>query len=676
MSTPGFLAQARQHLAVGVSLIALVANLGAPLPAAADDHHDRHRHSRSPIKHVIVIIGENRTFDHVFATYKPRHDERVSNLLSKGIVNEDGTPGPNFFLASQSTASDTSIYQPNPPGNTPYSVLPPVLAGGYSSGPFPDAATAMHFENGLLPEDYVLLTTGGTGLAHGAVDTRIPNASSLPNGPFQLTSKTHPYDAYDNSPVHRFYQMWQQFDCNAANATRWNPSGCQADLFPWVEDTIGAGSNGNPLPAGFTDTSTKEGSTSMGFYNMLQGDAPYLKYLADNYAMSDNFHQAVMGGTGANHVMLGTGDAIWFSDGNGNAIEPPHNQFISAGPNSGTVDEIEDPNPLAGTNNWYTEDGYGNGSFGSASSGGGTYSNCSDTSRSEVAAITNYLAALPTPINPNCDPGHYYLLNNYNPGYLGDGTSAYSSAVLSDPGQTVFAIPPSPLRSIGDALMENNISFAYYGDQWNTYLANPDNNYVTADNTFCNICDFFLYQTSIMGNAAGRAHNLDTTDLYTAIQNGTLPAVSYVKPDGWLDGHPSSSKLDLFEGFVKKIVTGVQANEELWESTAIIVTFDEGGGYYDSGYVQPLDYFGDGTRIPTLVISKHTQPGHISHTYADHVSILKFIEANWGLAPLTSRSRDNYPNPIASRHNPYVPLNSPAIGDLTDLFDFDHHDRR
>jgi phospholipase C len=671
MTRSAILTSVRQHLTVGASLVALMANLGTPLPASAEDGH---RHSTAtPIKHVIVIIGENRTFDHVFATYKPRRHESVSNLLSKGIVNENGTPGPNFSLASQSTASDTSVYQLSPSGNTPYAVLPPVLAGGYSTAPFPDAATAMQFENGLLPEDYVLLTTGGTGLSHGAVDTRIPNAANLPDGPFQLTSSTHPYDTYDNSPVHRFYQMWQQFDCNAANATQWNPSGCKNDLWPWVEDTIGAGSNGNPQAASFTDTSTREGSTSMGFYNMLQGDAPYLKSLADSYAMSDNFHQSVMGGTGANHVMLGTGDAIWFSDGNGNAVEPPHTVFISAGPNSGTVDEIEDPNPLAGTNNWYTEDGYGSGSFGSPSSGGGTYSNCSDTSRSEVAAITNYLASLSQPIKANCDPGHYYLLNNYNPGYLGDGTSAYSFAVMSDPAQTVFAIPPSPLRGIGDALTEKNISFAYYGDQWNTYLANPDNNYVTADNTFCNICDFFLYQTSIMSSAAGRAHNLDTTDLYAAIKNGTLPAVSYVKPDGWLDGHPASSKLNLFEGFVKKIVTGVQVNEELWESTAIIVTFDEGGGYYDSGYIQPLDYFGDGTRIPTLVVSKYTRAGHISHAYADHVSILKFIEANWKLSPLTTRSRDNFPNPIASEENPYVPLNSPAISDMMDVFNF-HHD--
>ena len=648
----------------------LVLQLISPAIAAAEDHS---RQTQTPIQHVIVIIGENRTFDHVFATYKPKHGQSISNLLSKGIVNEDGTPGPNFSLAAQSSAIDTNAdgYRMSPSSNTRYSVLPPVLAGGYTTPPFPDVNSAKAVENGLPDDYYLYLTTGGSGLAHGALDTRIPNADKLPNGPFQLTSSTHPYDAYDNSPVHRFYQMWQQFDCSAANATRNNPSGCANDLWPWVEDTIGAGSNGNPQAAGFSDTSTKEGSTSMGFYNMQRGDAPYFKYLADHYAMSDNFHQSVMGGTGANHVMLGAGDGIWFTDSKGHPARPPHNQYISAGPNSGTVDEIENPNPQPGTDNWYTQDGYGSGSFGSASSGGGTYSNCSDTDAPGVSEVVRYLKALPRPIDPRCENRHYYLLNNYNPGYLGDGTNAASSTVMSDPGQTVFVIPPSPLRSIGDTLMEKNISFAYYGDQWSTYLASPDNNYVTPDNTFCNICDFFLYQSSIMSTAAGRAHNQDTTDLYAAIQNGSLPAVSFAKPDGWLDGHPASSKLILFEGFVKKIVDGVKANPKLWASTAIIVTFDEGGGYYDSGYIQPLDFFGDGTRIPTLVVSPWTQSGHISHTYTDHVSILKFIEANWGLAPVTKRSRDNFPNPRASEHNPYVPTNSPAIGDMMDLFSVD-----
>jgi phospholipase C len=104
--------------------------------------------------------------------------------------------------------------------------------------------------------------------------------------------------------------------------------------------------------------------------------------------------------------------------------------------------------------------------------------------------------------------------------------------------------------------------------------------------------------------------------------------------------------------------------------TVIFITEDEGGGYYDSGYVQPLDFFGDGTRIPLIVISPLVKPGFISHQYADHVSIIKFIERNWNLPPITYRSRDNFPNPFADPSNPYVPLNSPAISDLFDFFQF------
>jgi phospholipase C len=143
-----------------------------------------------------------------------------------------------------------------------------------------------------------------------------------------------------------------------------------------------------------------------------------------------------------------------------------------------------------------------------------------------------------------------------------------------------------------------------------------------------------------------------------------------VKPSGLVDGHPASSKLDLFEGFSKKIVDLVQGSKYAAD-TAVFITFDEGGGYYDSGYVQPVDYFGDGTRIPLIVVAPFLKaPGYISHSYADHVSILKFIERNWGLQPVTRRSRDNFPNPISVPENPYVPLNTPALDDLFDFFDF------
>jgi phospholipase C len=139
--------------------------------------------------------------------------------------------------------------------------------------------------------------------------------------------------------------------------------------------------------------------------------------------------------------------------------------------------------------------------------------------------------------------------------------------------------------------------------------------------------------------------------------------------------NPASSKWNLYEGFVKKIADAVQANPELWKSTAIFVTADEGGGYYDSGYMQPLDFFGDGTRIPLLVVSPFTKPRRISHGYSHHVSLLKFIEHNWSLPKISGRSRDNLPNPLVEGDNPYVPLNTPAISDLFDLFDFDHGGR-
>ena len=146
--------------------------------------------------------------------------------------------------------------------------------------------------------------------------------------------------------------------------------------------------------------------------------------------------------------------------------------------------------------------------------------------------------------------------------------------------------------------------------------------------------------------------------------------------DGFVDGHPETSKLILFEGFSKKIVEAVQASPRLRDDTAIMITFDEGGGYWDSGYVQPLDFFGDGTQIPMIVVSPYSKSGHISHGYADHVSIMKFIEANWRLGPVNPTGRDALPNPLTAVGNPYVPINSPAMGDMMDMFDFHNKDNK
>src|SRR6202050_5483925 len=111
-------------LRIGVTGLALFQfTIGGPLASsiqAGQDEDKNEQHTSSPIKHVILIIGENRTFDHVFATYQPRSGQTVLNLLSEGIVNVDGSPGPNFGLAAQWQASDTTTFSNSPSKTSAY----------------------------------------------------------------------------------------------------------------------------------------------------------------------------------------------------------------------------------------------------------------------------------------------------------------------------------------------------------------------------------------------------------------------------------------------------------------------------------------------------------------------------------------------------------------------------
>ena len=369
----------------------------------------------------------------------------------------------------------------------------------------------------------------------------------------------------------------------------------------------------------------------MGFFNMSQGDAPVFKFIADNYAMSDNYHQAIMGGTGANFIFLGTADEAFYGDGNGNPLTPPVNQ-------------IENPDPVASTNNWYTQDGYS----------GGSYVNCADSGQHGVAPIKSYLSTLG--VRPNCDSGHYYLVNNYGPAYQANGQPV-------DTTLHPFTLPPQTLPNLAQALSGVGVSWRYYEGGYNGG---------NATSAWCSICNPFQFIGPVVNNPNLHKNFADVSDFYQDLAKGNLPAVSWIRPYENYAGHPADSTLDWYENFIAAIANAVINNRELFESTAILVTTDEGGGYYDSGYIQPVDFFGDGTRIPLMIISPYVKAGNIDHTYYDHGSIIKFIEENWGIGTLSGRSRDNLPNPIASPSNAYMPANGPAIGDLMNMFDFKH----
>ena len=102
----------------------------------------------------------------------------------------------------------------------------------------------------------------------------------------------------------------------------------------------------------------------------------------------------------------------------------------------------------------------------------------------------------------------------------------------------------------------------------------------------------------------------------------------------------------------------------------MFITWDEAGGYWDSGFVQPIDFFGDGPRIPLLILSPYSTGGMVNHSYADHVSTRQVHRAQLGPLADLDRSRDNLPNPTSKKANPYVPTNSPALDDLFDAFNF------
>ena len=634
----------------GAAVGALVA-LGIAGAAMADDGDRDSRgtqpRTRTPIKHLLYVLAENRSFDNVFGGYVPRHGQRIANLLSKGIVNADGSPGPHFADAMQfqvPTPEASGKFFLSPSHKTAYSILPvPTIASAFPAGVgvlfgIVDAngvPTAL-FPQGdpeLALKDQALLATGGTGaIPKNGADTRVANFNALPPGPFPQTGPKLPYDSYTGDTTHQLFQMWQQSDCSIAHVTRDNPTGCLHDLYPFVATTFGT-------PPGKVST---DGSQDMAFYNMSQGDAPIFKALADTYTISDNFHQAIMGGSVTAALAIAYGDNAFFSDGNGHPALP--------------TGSIGNPDPQPGSINTYIS--------------AGTWVNCSDATQPGVGAITDYLASLPYEVGPNCAPGAFYALRDADLPFNVDGTLAPVAATT---------LPPLTMRHIGDALNEKHVPWIYYGGGYNGALAVAGGAKDIVNRTFaagyCGICNPFQYSKSIMTDPAQRAAHLkDVLDLFADLQNGTLPAVGFVKMDGALEGHPGSGKLDLLEAFVQHLIDLAKSNPGQFAETAIVITFDESGGLYDSGFIQPLDFFGDGPRIPLIVVSPFSTGGRVVHSYTDQVSVLKFIERNWRLEPLTARSRDNLPNPHGDEDNPYVPRNMPAIGDLFDMFHFDRAD--
>jgi phospholipase C len=192
-------------------------------------------------------------------------------------------------------------------------------------------------------------------------------------------------------------------------------------------------------------------------------------------------------------------------------------------------------------------------------------------------------------------------------------------------------VPNQTFTTIGDRLSEKGVSWAWYSGGWNDAIAG------NADALFQFHHQPFAYFANYADGTAAKAQHLkDETDFIAAAHAGTLPAVSFVKPLGAVNEHPGYTDLRRGEQHVEELLQALRSNPH-WKHTAVIITYDENGGFWDHVAPPVIDQWGPGSRVPTLVISPLAKHGYVDHNIYDTSSILALIEHRWGLEPLSTR---------------------------------------
>ena len=230
----------------------------------------------------------------------------------------------------------------------------------------------------------------------------------------------------------------------------------------------------------------------------------------------------------------------------------------------------------------------------------------------------------------------YALADNYFQSVIGEAPTNQLYMVAADDNNVVHPVQPAfgpcnlpdkfaqpyNFPHVGDQLTSKSIAWEMFQENYGMCgymnpLHDPFQYFVDTNNT---------------------SHIQDVSQFFAEVQNGTLPAVSFVIPGPGHDFHPAQGASVLVAAtWLKNLVQQVQSSP-IWSSTAIVITFDTGGGWYDHVPPPQVDAQGLGSRVPLLVVSPLAKVGYISHVRMDHVSILKYIQWNWMLPSLNGRN--------------------------------------
>ncbi len=158
------------------------------------------------------------------------------------------------------------------------------------------------------------------------------------------------------------------------------------------------------------------------------------------------------------------------------------------------------------------------------------------------------------------------------------------------------------------------------------------------------------------------------SQFYTAAKNGTLPAVSWIAPDGKTSEHPPAL-VSAGQAYVTNLINTIMQGPD-WNSTAIFLAWDDWGGFYDHVVPPNVDINGYGLRVPGIVISPYAKKGYIDHQTLSFDAYVKFIEDDFLSGQRIDPKTDGRPDP-----RPDVRENLPQLGNLLADFDFSQQPR-
>ena len=257
-----------------------------------------------------------------------------------------------------------------------------------------------------------------------------------------------------------------------------------------------------------------------------------------------------------------------------------------------------------------------------------------------------------------------YAVNTVQPPYQPSGVppAVGGDPRLADPAG--HPLRPQSLTTIGDTLSDRGVSWAWYAGGWRRALADgmqpPSVNRSVIYTRVQGTINFqphhhpFNYFVRFAPGTPDRERHLkDGEDFVAEIDAGTLPQVAFYKPEGDLNEHPAYTDVVSGDRHIADLLARIRRSP-LWPKIAVIVTYDENGGWWD--HVAPprgqnwSDRWGPGTRIPTIIVSPYARRGHVDSTAYDTTSILKLLTRRFDLERLAGIRRN--------------------MGDLTAAFDF------